>query len=124
MRVRLTRGGFAVPSPPRLGQIPMKFERIENIMIALLGLAATSCASPKITPAQHISKQEAIRIAYEASKGTLGGADPSNVFVSETNHAIIVYFRGNLPPGTRDGDPGQVTIDAKTGKVIEIQSGP
>ena len=102
----------------------MKTISINIALITLVALINTSCLRMHRGPKRPITEKQAVAIAYSACKDTLGGADPNNVVVAETNGVITVYFNGEYSPDALDGFPGQVSLDAQSGKVLEILSGP
>lgn len=74
--------------------------------------------------ANPLTRSEAISIATEAIKEVSTDADPNNTLVVSTNGITTVYFQADLPPGTLDGAPGQVSIDENTKEVVEVLLGP
>jgi uncharacterized membrane protein YkoI len=106
---------------------------IRAMMIALwlVGLGVSGCqatpqaAEPESTAAEHekamISKDEAIRIARKAIEGGVELSEGGGVEVVQQGEVYIVTFTRNDPPGTRGPDyDARVTINARTGEVIEL----
>jgi len=71
-----------------------------------------------------IGSHRAIEIAREAIVGHVQLSSPSDVRVQRSRSAYVITFERRNPPGVRAADyDARVTIDARTGVVIEILGG-
>jgi uncharacterized membrane protein YkoI len=106
---------------------------IRALMIALwlASLGVSGCRAtpqapePESSAAEQekamISKDEAIRIAREAIEGGVELSEGGGVEVVRQGEVYIVTFTRNDPPGRRGPDyDARVTINARTGEVIEL----
>ncbi len=71
-----------------------------------------------------ITQDEAIKIAKKAIKGKVKPQPNAPIEVELKNERYIVTFVCVWPPGTRGPDfSARVTIDAPSGRVLEILAG-
>ena len=71
-----------------------------------------------------ISESRAIEIARAACAGKMEIPADVQPRVSVAGRRCVVVFPTKLPPGTRGADyHAKVTLDAKTGAVIEVLGG-
>lgn len=71
-----------------------------------------------------ITQDEAIEIAKKAIKGSITPQQNAPIEVELKNDQYIVVFVCIWPPGTRGPDfSARVTIDAHSGRVLEILAG-
>jgi len=72
-----------------------------------------------------ITQDEALKIARRAIKGKVTPQQDAPVEATLNNDQYIIVFVHINPPGRRGPDfDAKVTIDARSGKVLEILGGP
>lgn len=79
------------------------------------------CVPDEPKPAARLSRKKAIALAKRAIRGKVSYPPDTPIEVRERGKETIVTFKTVLKPGTLGADyHAQVTLDSKTGKVVQV----